>query len=127
MATSETRDLLAERIRRLETRISELGNQVASTGENVQRALRQLDALVSLIGRLGRVVDVQGRILQGDEDQLERKVGEVERRMLELAGGLTAVRSRLDASDAVGRKRRPSSPVAPVKAAPRRSSKPRKR
>ena len=95
MDTDQPRDLLAERIRRLEARIAELGDQVSSTRVEVERATRHLDALVDLVGRLGRVVDVQGSALHVDENQLERKVDSIDGRVAQLADGLADVTTRL--------------------------------
>ena len=92
---SEPRDLLAERIRRLERRIDEMSGEVAATGAQLGRAASQLDSLVDLVGRLSRVVDVQGTTLHVDESQLERKVGSIEDRVRGLADTLTEVVDRL--------------------------------
>lgn len=93
---SEPRDLLAERIRRLERRIDEMSGEVAATGAQLGRAATQLDSLVDLVGRLSRVVDVQGTVLHVDETQLERKVGSIEDRVRGLADTLTDVVERLE-------------------------------
>lgn len=93
---SEPRDLLAERIRRLERRIDEMAGEVAATGAQLGRAATQLDSLVDIVGRLSRVVDVQGSTLHGDETQLERKVGSIEDRVRGLADTLTQVVDRLE-------------------------------
>jgi len=93
---NEPRDLLAERIRRLERRIDEMSGEVAATGAQLGRAATQLDSLVDLVGRLSRVVDVQGTALSGDESQLERKVGSIEDRVRGLADTLTDVVDRLE-------------------------------
>ncbi|MBM4246649.1 MAG: hypothetical protein FJ148_23110 [Deltaproteobacteria bacterium] len=93
---SEPRDLLAERIRRLERRIDEMSGEVAATGAQLGRAATQLDSLVDIVGRLSRVVDVQGTTLHGDETQLERKVGSIEDRVRDLADTLTQVVERLE-------------------------------
>jgi ABC-type transporter Mla subunit MlaD len=95
-ATAEPRDLLAERIRRLERRIDEMAGEVAATGAQLGRAATQLDSLVDIVGRLSRVVDVQGATLHGDETQLERKVGSIEDRVRGLADTLTQVVERLE-------------------------------
>ena len=92
----EPRDLLAERIQRLEKQISELSDQVGSTAKNVERAGKQLDAIIGLVGRLSLVVDVQGDSLQGDDDQREQKIGRMERRVQDLSRGLRSIASRLD-------------------------------
>ena len=107
--TSEPRDLLAERIRRLERRIDEMSGEVAATGAQLGRAATQLDSLVDIVGRLSRVVDVQGTALHGDETQLERKVGSIEDRVRGLADTLTQVVERLEGmsgaiADALGRR-----------------------
>jgi hypothetical protein len=109
---SEPRDLLAERIRRLERRIDEMSGEVAATGAQLGRAAGQLDSLVDLVGRLGRVVDVQGTSLHGDESQLERKVGSIEDRVRRLAGSLEDVLERLESMSgaltvALGERRSP--------------------
>lgn len=96
MVASEPRDLLAERIRRLERRIDEMSGEVAATGAQLGRAATQLDSLVDIVGRLSRVVDVQGTTLHGDETQLERKVGSIEDRVRDLADTLTQVVERLE-------------------------------
>ena len=96
MVASEPRDLLAERIRRLERRIDEMSGEVAATGAQLVRAATQLDSLVDIVGRLSRVVDVQGTTLHGDETQLERKVGSIEDRVRDLADTLTQVVERLE-------------------------------
>jgi DNA anti-recombination protein RmuC len=98
---SEPRDLLAERIRRLERRIDEMAGEVAATGAQLGRAAGQLDSLVDLVGRLGRVVDVQGSALHGDESQLERKVGSIEDRVRGLADTLGNVVERLEGMSGV--------------------------
>ncbi|HZR84133.1 MAG TPA: hypothetical protein VFD92_23755 [Candidatus Binatia bacterium] len=95
-ASAETRDLLAERIRRLEARVGEMSDAVAAAQGEIARATGQLDALVDLVGRLSRVVDVQGDSLQGDESALERKVGSLESRVATLVDGLGAVVHRLE-------------------------------
>jgi hypothetical protein len=95
-APAEPRDLLAERIRRLERRIDEMSGEVAATGAQLGRAATQLDSLVDLVGRLSRVVDVQGSTLHGDESQLERKVGSIEDRVRGLAETLVDVVGRLE-------------------------------
>lgn len=92
----EPRDLLAERIRRLERRIEEMAGEITATSEQVGRAAAHLDGLVDLVGRLGRVVDVQGSTLSGEESQLERKVGSIEDRVRALAGGLEEALGRLE-------------------------------
>ena len=92
----ETRDLLAERLLRLERRIGDLGDQIGATASHVERASQQLDALVGLVGRLSHVVDVQGESLQGDEDQLEAKLSAMENQVGELADHLRRVASRLE-------------------------------
>src|SRR5215831_10154107 len=94
---AEPRDLLAERIRRLEGRIADLSDELIATRGQMQRAGTQLDTLVDLVGRLSRVVDVQGTTLHGDENALGRKVDSVEERVGELAGGLSAVIRQLEA------------------------------
>lgn len=99
--TSEPRDLLAERIRRLERRIDEMSGEVAATGAQLGRAASQLDSLVDLVGRLSRVVDVQGTVLHVDESQLERKVGSIEDRVRGLADTLTDVVGRLEGMSGV--------------------------
>jgi hypothetical protein len=109
---SEPRDLLAERIRRLERRIDEMAGEVAATGAQLGRAATQLDSLVDLVGRLGRVVDVQGTALHGDESQLERKVGSIDDRVRGLADNLTDVIERLEGmsgviATALGQRRAP--------------------
>jgi len=96
VVASEPRDLLAERIRRLERRIDEMSGEVAATGAQLGRAATQLDSLVDIVGRLSRVVDVQGTTLHGDETQLERKVGSIEDRVRDLADTLTQVVERLE-------------------------------
>lgn len=93
---AQTRDLLAERIRRLEQRVGELGERVGATGEHVEHATRQLDALIGLVGRLSRIIDVQGDNLQGEEGQLERKVDLMDDRVADLARDLHAIATRLD-------------------------------
>ena len=93
----ETRDLLAERIRRLEKQVAESNQRLVETGQKLDRAALQLDTLVDLVGRLGRVVDVQGETLHDDENQLEEKVGAIELRISDLTSGLRAVMSRLEA------------------------------
>jgi hypothetical protein len=93
---AEPRDLLAERIRRLERRIDEMAGEIAATGAQLGRAAAQLDSLVDLVGRLGRVVDVQGSALHGDESQLERKVGSIEERVRGLGDTLGTVVERLE-------------------------------
>lgn len=108
----EPRDLLAERIRRLERRIDEMAGEVAATGAQLGRAATQLDSLVDLVGRLGRVVDVQGTSLHGDESQLERKVGSIEDRVRGLAENLSDVIARLEGmsgtiAKALGQRREP--------------------
>ena len=113
LVTSEPRDLLAERIRRLERRIDEMSGEVAATGALLGRAATQLDSLVDIVGRLSRVVDVQGSTLHGDETQLERKVGSIEDRVRGLADTLTQVVERLEGmsgaiADALGRRGSPS-------------------
>lgn len=92
----EPRDLLAARIRRLEARIEELAGQVTTTGEELGRATAHLDALVDLVGRLGRVVDVQGTAIHGEEAQLERKVGTIEERVGALTNRLAEVVGSLE-------------------------------
>jgi hypothetical protein len=97
MGTSqEPRDLLAERIRRLEARIGELGSELHATRSQLERATTHLDALVDLVGRLGRIVDVQGDALSGDEGLLERKVDSLGRRVDGLADRLGDAVSRLE-------------------------------
>jgi hypothetical protein len=93
---SQPRDLLAERIRRLEARITELGDRIGRTGDHVDRAGQQLEALIGIVGRLGRVVDVQGDSLADDESHLERKVGVLETRLTELSRGVLALAARLE-------------------------------
>lgn len=95
---TEPRDLLAERIRRLEARIAAMGDEVTATRGEVARATAHLDTLVDLVGRLGRVVDVQGSTLHGEEEQLERKVEGVRSRVESLADGLAAAVERLEAA-----------------------------
>jgi hypothetical protein len=92
----EPRDLLAERIRRLERRIDEMAGELAATRVQVAHASGHLDTLVDLVGRLGRVVDVQGTALSGDESALERKVGSIEDSVSGLASGLAEVVVRLE-------------------------------
>jgi hypothetical protein len=92
----EPRDLLAARIRRLEARIEQLSGQMLASDEQLGRATGQLDTLVDLVGRLGRVVDVQGSAIHGEEVQLERKVGSIEDRVRGLAERLTEVVERLE-------------------------------
>ena len=87
-----------------------MAGEVAATGAQLGRAATQLDSLVDLVGRLGRVVDVQGTALHGDESQLERKVGSIEDRVRGLAGTLENVIERLEGmsgaiSDALGQRR----------------------
>jgi hypothetical protein len=65
-------------------------------GRRDRRAATQLDSLVDIVGRLSRVVDVQGATLHGDETQLERKVGSIEDRVRGLADTLTQVVERLE-------------------------------
>ena len=96
---TQPRDLLAERIRRLESRISELGDRIGTTGDHVDRAGQQLDALIGIVGRLGRVVDVQGDSLADDENHLEQKVGALEMRLSELARGVLALAAQMEALD----------------------------
>ena len=99
----EPRDLLAERLRRLEARVAEIGATLTHANDDLGKAVERLDSLVDLVGRLGRVIDVQGTALHGDETQLERKVGVVAERV-ELLGGhladvlghLERIRQRLD-------------------------------
>ena len=93
---SQPRDLLAERIRRLEGRITELGDRIGSTGDHVDRAGQLLEALIGIVGRLGRVVDVQGDSLADDESQLERKVGVLETRLAELSRCVLALAARME-------------------------------
>lgn len=95
MEPEQPRDLLAERIRRLEARIAELGGQVSTTQAEVERASQHLDTLVDLVGRLGRVVDAQGSTLYGEEHQLERKVDSIDGRVAHLADGLSELAARL--------------------------------
>lgn len=95
---AEPRDLLAERIRRLETRIAEMGEQVSAARGEVARATAHLDTLVDLVGRLGRIVDVQGSALHGEEALLERRVEGVSDRVESLAEGLAAAVERLEAT-----------------------------
>ena len=52
----EPRDLLAERIRRLEARIGALGEELSSTRSQVERATSHLDTLVDLVERLEAIV-----------------------------------------------------------------------
>lgn len=94
---TEPRDLLAERIRRLEARVAEMSDALAATGGQVAKATSHLDALVDLVGRLSRVVDAQGTSLSGEETALERKVGSIEGRVTDLVGGLAAVVGELGA------------------------------
>ena len=93
---SETRDILAERLLRLERRIGDLGDQIGATANHVARATEQLDALVGLVGRLSHVVDVQGESLLGDEDELGEKIKEVESRVGDLTQNVRTIVSRLD-------------------------------
>lgn len=95
-AKEEPRDLLAERIRRLEARIGELGDAIDRTRTQVERATGHLDTLVDLVGRLGRVVDVQGSALHVEEDRLARRVDGVQGRVESLADGLADAVSRLE-------------------------------
>lgn len=88
---NEPRDLLAERIRRLEARIGELDATLAHTGEGLARVTGRLDALVDLVGRLGRVIDVQGTTLHGGETQLEQRVGSIAERVDAIGGSLAEV------------------------------------
>ncbi|HEY8516539.1 MAG TPA: hypothetical protein VIS07_13590 [Candidatus Binatia bacterium] len=92
----EPRDLLAERIRRLERRIEELAADLTSTATQISRTSANVDSLVDLVGRLGRVVDVQGTVLSGEESELERKVDAVQESVRELASGLAEVVERLE-------------------------------
>ncbi|MFM7143223.1 MAG: hypothetical protein ACKO2K_15055 [Alphaproteobacteria bacterium] len=94
----EPRDLLAERIRRLEARIGELGDSIDRTRAQVERATVHLDTLVDLVGRLGRVVDVQGSALHVEEDRLARRVDGVQGRVESLADGLADAVSRLESA-----------------------------
>ena len=94
----EPRDLLAERIRRLESRIGDLGEAIAQTRAQVERASGHLDALVDLVGRLGRVVDVQGSALHGEEVHLARRVDSVQGRVESLADGLADAVTRLESA-----------------------------
>ena len=97
-AKEEPRDLLAERIRRLEARIADLGAAIDGTRSQVERATVHLDALVDLVGRLGRVVDVQGSALHVEEDRLARRVDGVQGRVESLADGLADAVSRLESA-----------------------------
>jgi len=78
-----------------------MAGEVAATGAQLGRAAGQLDSLVDLVGRLGRVVDVQGTALHGDESQLERKVGSIEDRVRGLADTLGNVVERLEGMSGV--------------------------
>lgn len=114
-AKEEPRDLLAERIRRLEARIADLGAAIDGTRSQVERATVHLDALVDLVGRLGRVVDVQGSALHVEEDRLARRVDGVQGRVESLADGLADAVSRLEAAiraldDPGGPRDRPAKP-----------------
>jgi uncharacterized membrane protein YccC len=90
------RDLLAERIRRLEKQIADSDRHLGETSQRLSRVTEQVDALVDLVGRLGRVVDVQGTTLHGGEDHLEHKVAAMEGQMSSLADGLSSVVGRLE-------------------------------
>jgi len=92
----EPRDLLAERLRRLEARVAEMGTTLAHANDDLAKAIGRLDSLVDLVGRLGRVIDVQGTALHGDETRLERKVGVVAERVAVLGDDLVAVLGHLD-------------------------------
>jgi uncharacterized coiled-coil protein SlyX len=92
----EPRDLLAERLRRLEARVAEMGATLTHANDDLAKAVERLDSLVDLVGRLGRVIDVQGTALHGDETQLERKVGMVAERVEVLGDNLAEVLSHLD-------------------------------
>jgi len=94
------RDLLAERIRRLESQLAETNRRLGDTGQRLEHSSAQIETLVDLVGRLGRVVDVQGTALGGDEDQLERKVAAIEAQMAALANGLSAVIAKLEGLNA---------------------------
>jgi hypothetical protein len=97
VATEEPRDLLAERIRRLEARVAQMSDSLAEAQGEIRRASGRLDTLVDLVGRLSRVVDVQGDSLSGEESALERKVGTIEGRVSGLVDGLGSVVERLEA------------------------------
>ncbi|MEW6271569.1 MAG: hypothetical protein AB1689_19985 [Thermodesulfobacteriota bacterium] len=92
----EPRDLLAERIRRLERRIEEMAGNLTSASSQIARTSANVDSLVDLVGRLGRVVDVQGTVLSGEESDLERRLGSVQESVHDLASGLADVVERLE-------------------------------
>jgi hypothetical protein len=96
----QLRDLLAERIRRLESQLAETNRRLGDTNLRLDQSSTQIQTLVDLVGRLGRVVDVQGTALVGDEDQLERKVAAIEAQMSALAGGLSTVIAKLEGLNA---------------------------
>ena len=75
------RDLLAERIRRLDQALVEITERVGGIAARVERACAQLDELVTLVGRLSRVVDAQGSTLVVDESELAERVARVEARL----------------------------------------------
>lgn len=97
VSPAEPRDLLAERIRRLEARLVAVGEDLVATRRDLGQATALLDALVDLVGRLTRVVDVQGTSLHGEETVLERKVGSLEGRITELVGSLSVALEHLEA------------------------------
>ncbi len=81
------RDLLAERLRRLEGGVSALTREVAGTRARLSDATQRLDRLIDLVGRLGRVVDVQGSTLLGDENDLEQRVDALAERLSRVEEG----------------------------------------
>ena len=95
--TNEPRDLLAERIRRLEAGLADLTEEIVGTRAQVRHAAAHLDTLVDLVGRLSRVVDVQGSSIPVEESDLEKKVGSIEGRVEELVAVLATVVDRLEA------------------------------
>lgn len=91
------RDLLAERLRRLEKAVAAVAEDVAETTTKLDAATDTLATLVDLVGRLGHVVDAQGTTLHGDEDQLETRMGVVETDVSHLSRDLGALVARFEA------------------------------
>ena len=71
---------------------------MAAPGTPVREAEDALTALVDLVGRLGRVVDVQGSALHGEEAHLARRVDSVQGRVESLADGLADAVTRLESA-----------------------------
>ena len=90
------RDLLAERLRRLEKAVAAVAEQVAETTTKLDAATDTLATLVDLVGRLGHVVDAQGTTLHVDEGELASRVGGVERDVSQLSRELGALLARFE-------------------------------